>query len=76
MSYPLEFYGRKVCASISKPTQEEYDALSEIKITASYQFNPVNYSIPKLRRLNNKKIRIIQRRLNKISESTGISIQE
>ena len=76
ISYPLEFDGIKVHVRISKPTQEDYDTLPTIEMTASYPFNLEIDSLHKPRRLNNKNIRITQRRMNKISELTGMPMQE
>ena len=75
-SYPLDFDGRKIYVSISKPTQEDHDNLSTYKMTSSYPYNPDPSISQKLRCLNHKKLRTIRRKLSKLSESSGIPPKE
>ena len=75
-SYPLEFYGHKLCVKISKPAQECYETLSSYEINSSQPFSPEIDKHLKPRRISNKKIRVLHRRLDKIQESSGFLMSE
>ena len=61
---------------VSKHAQKDCDDLRAFEMTSSCQFNPQLDDLPKLRRLSNKKIRAICRKLRKFSESSGIPTKE
>ena len=61
-SYTLELDGRKMCVWMSKPTKDDYDTLPTYEMNSSDTFNSEIDSLPKPRRLNNKKMRTIRRK--------------
>ena len=61
---------------LSKTTQEEYDALPAYEITSSFSFSPEADKPLKPRRVSNKKLRVLCRKLDKIQESSGLSMLE
>ena len=75
-SYPLEFDGRKMHVGISKPTQDDHDNLPTYEMTSPHPFNPDPDVSQKPRRLNNKKLRNVCRKLSKLSESSGMPPKE
>ena len=64
----LELDDRKMNVEISKPTKDDCDNWKTFEMISSYPFNPELDNLPKSRRLSNKKMRTIRRKLNKFSE--------
>ena len=67
---------REFHVKVSKTTHEEYDALSEYEITSSFPFSPEADKPLKPRRVSNKKLRVLHRKLDKLQESSGLSTLE
>ena len=72
----LEFDGQKSHVNISKPTQDNLNALSAHELTSTYPCTPESNTPPKPCRLNNKKLLVSRRQLKKITETTGVSMKE
>ena len=75
-SRPLEFDGRKMHAGMQNPAQDDCGTSPTFGINYSCQFNPELDYPQNSRRLSNKKLRSIRRKLNKFSKSPGFPVSE